>query len=64
MATNKFFIKFYFRKWEDEYIYILQYLKSLLIRELEKFYLSFEDFGEFFQNDLYLILHNKKIIIF
>ena len=64
MATNKFFIKFYFRKWEDEYIYILQYLKSLLIRELEKFYLSFEDFGEFFQNDLYLILYNKKIIIF
>ena len=64
MATNKFFIKFYFRKWEDEYIYILQYLKSLLIRELEKFYLSFENLGEFFQNDTYIILYNKKIIIF
>ena len=62
MLTNKFFIQFYFiflKKEEDEYIYIIQYLKLLLISELEIFYLSLEDAEEFFQNDLYMILYNK-----
>ena len=35
---------------------------TLLIKELKRFYLSFEDIGEFFHNDLYLILYNKKFI--
>ena len=34
------------------------------MRGLENFYLSFKDPREFFHNDLYLILHNKKFIIY
>ena len=37
-------------------------IKSLLTRGLEIFYLSFENPREFFHNNLYLILYNKKII--
>ena len=50
------------KKREDEKIYIIMDVKSLLIKELKRFYLSFEDIGEFFHNDLYLILYNKKFI--
>ena len=42
----------------------MQDIKSLLIRELEIFYSSFEDLGDFFQNNLYIILYNKKFIIY
>ena len=41
----------------------MQDIKSLLIKELEIFYLSFKDLGEFVQNNLYIILYNKKFII-
>ena len=64
MSTNKIFIQFYQIKWEDEEIYIMHDIKSLLTRGLEIFYLSFESLGEFFHNNLYLILYNKKIIIY
>ena len=39
-------------------------IKSLLTRGLEIFYLSFENPREFFYNNLYPILYNKKIIIY
>ena len=39
-------------------------IKSLLTKGLEIFYLSFENPREFFYNNLYLILYNKKIIIY
>ena len=34
------------------------------MRGLKRFYLLFEGPREFFHNDLYLILHNKKFIIY
>ena len=40
--------------------YITQDIKSLLTKKLERFYLLFEDLGEFFKNNLYIILYNKK----
>ena len=57
MLTNKIFIQLYKNKinininkkiknkkrWEDELIYVIQNVKSLLIMELERFYLSTED---------------------
>ena len=49
------------KKWEDEWIYPIQNIKSLLTRKLERFYLSLEDSRELFQNDLYIVLYNKKI---
>ena len=36
----------------NKWIYIIQNIKSLLIRELERFYLPLKDPKEFFQNDL------------
>ena len=47
----------------NKWIYIIYDIKSLLIRELERFYLPLKDPKEFFQNDLQFILYNKKIII-
>ena len=44
-------------------IYIIKDIKLLLIRELERFYLSFQERRKFFQNDFYPILYNKKFII-
>ena len=61
MSTNIFFNFFLKKQREDEYIYIIQYLKLLLNRILKRFYLSLEDSEEFFQNDLYIILYNKKL---
>ena len=56
-------------------IYMIYDIKSLLTRGLEKFYLSLENYNtrykmrfyltrEFFHNNLYLILYNKKFIIY
>ena len=39
-------------------------IKSLLTKGLEIFYLSFENPREFFHNNLYFTLYNKKIIIY
>ena len=39
MSTNIIFIKKK-KKWEDEWIYIIHDIKSLLFRELKIFYLS------------------------
>ena len=55
MSTTKIFINFNIYIYiyiEDEWIYIIQDIKSLLIRELERFYLPLKDPKEFFQNDL------------
>ena len=48
----------------NKWIYIIYDIKSLLIRELERFYLLLVHTIEFFHNYLYLILYNKKIIIY
>ena len=51
--VNKFFIQFYYKKKrENEWIYILHDIKSLLINVLKRFYLSLKDLKEFFSNDL------------
>ena len=39
-------------------------MKPLLISALEMFYLSLEDPREIFHNDLYIILYDKKFIIY
>ena len=43
---------------------MVQDIKSLLIKKLERFYSSLENLREFFQNNLYIILYNKKFIIY
>ena len=40
---------------------MIQYIKSLLIRKFERFYLYFEKKNH---NDMYFISYNKKIIIY
>ena len=49
------------RRWR---IYVIQEIKSLLNKGLQRFYLLFVNVGEFFHNNLYLILYNKKFIIY
>ena len=49
---------------QQNFYSILLKKKYEKMRGLENFYLSFKDPREFFHNDLYLILHNKKFIIY
>ena len=51
---QNFYSILFIKKWEDEGIYMILDIKSLLIRELERFYLSLEDLRKFFYNDLLL----------